>query len=108
MNTRKHTHPRYVDGDLVGSIESKSVATLGLNHGDHEHFGVGSRPTNAGSGGGFTGATDELVIYNRALTASEAVRMAERTTAITPFPGVSYASTLIHTDVLEWWDVTLM
>jgi hypothetical protein len=38
----------YVDGKQVGSVASKSIATTGLNHGDHQMFGFGARPTDAG------------------------------------------------------------
>ena len=97
----------FVDGEFVSSVESKSIATKGLNHGDHVMFGFGARPTAAGGGGGFTGGVDEVAIYERALTAAEIKSLASRKTALTPFPGVSYESNLIHTDVLEYWDATL-
>ena len=100
----------YVGGVAVGSIDSRTIATTGLNHGDHQMFGFGARPTNAGEGHGFVGAIDEVAIFDRALTAAEAAKLAARTEALTPFPGNSFVSTLIHTDataVLEYWDLTL-
>ena len=39
----------YVDGKEVGTVSSKSIATTGLNHGDHQMFGFGARPTDAGA-----------------------------------------------------------
>ena len=97
----------FVDGEFVSSMESKSIATKGLNQGDHVMLGFGARPTAAGGGGGFTGGVDEVAIYERALTAAEIKSLASRKTALTPFPGISYESNVIHTDVLEYWDATL-
>ena len=83
----------YVDGVLIGST------AVGINTNGNNFYVGGS----SYGGSSFTGAVDDLLIYNRVFTATEISDLYTSTLATLPVTLVSYTAKIQHNNVVLNW-----